>query len=88
VKTVRNGLQYHLVICSENVFRKVKDLSNQIFDFELIYYLQDPSEESWDIVNIAEGEQLPSVDYVMKTYMGIVITGSHFNVRDGSSFIR
>jgi len=48
---------------------------------------QTSREESWDVVNIAEGEILPSAEYMLETYKGIVITGSHFNVRDGLAFI-
>lgn len=49
----------------------------------LTIHLANTQAESWDIVNIAEGQLLPSIDYVMETYLGVVITGSHFNVRDG-----
>lgn len=45
-----------------------------------IRHLKLPGDE-WEIVNIARGELVPDLD----KYKGIVITGSHFNCRDGPS---
>lgn len=44
-------------------------------------------QEIWDVYNIASGESLPTSDTMIETYRGIIITGSHFNVRDRLQYI-
>lgn len=47
--------------------------------FELSLKQQD---DQWIHCNVALGMELLSIDDIMDTFQGIVITGSHFNVRD------